>query len=135
MDAYDAAIRYAAELGADHGRNAAGWYVQDTIGGRSSGDPVRAARYILRGIDGGDSAVTDGFPFANLSGEWADRLTGADLVQDALHAATTGPDAADDDPPADAAESWLSDVCHAYEAAFSAAVSAEIERAARAILA
>jgi hypothetical protein len=92
--AYDAALAYAAARGAGDGANAAGWYVQDTIGGRVSGDPTKAARYILRGIDDGDSAVTDGFPFADLSGQWADSLTGPQLVNDAW--ASAGVNSIDD---------------------------------------
>ena len=132
---YDAAVEYARKRGADDGRNAAGWYIQDTIGGRVAGDPVKAAAYILRGIDDGDSAVTDGFPYADLSGEWADTLTGPQLVDDALSAAGV---AVDDETTGDASAErmdWFTDVCDAYETAFSDACTAAIETAAREILA
>ena len=132
--AYDAAIKYAQDRGAADGRNAAEWYVQDTIGGRVSGDPVKAARYLLRGIEDGDSAVTDGFPFADLSGEWADSLTGPQLVESAIVNA--------DDWTMSRAD-WIgywaerdvsADICDAYEMAFSSAVEDAIASAARAIL-
>lgn len=134
MDAFDRAIDYATKRGEEDGRNAAGWYVQDTIGGRASGDPVKAARYILRGIDNGDSAVTDGFPFADLSGEWADTLTGPQLVEDAI---------VNVDDWTMTREAWVAywaarepftPICDAYEVAFSTAAQDEIERAALAIL-
>lgn len=127
---YSAAIEYARKVGHDAGENAAAWYVQDTIGGRVSGDPVKAARYILRGIDDGDSAVTDGFPFADLSGEWADTLTGPQLFDDALRAAGVY----DQDSGRDVSDG-MTDICDAYEMAFSEAAEAAIAAAARAILA
>lgn len=125
MDKYAKAIEYAKANGAADGAGAAGWYVQDTIGGRVSGDPAKAARYLLRGIENGDSAITDGFPFADLSGEWADSLTGPELVVAALGADDETPEYSD----------WFSDICDAYEIAYSDAVANEIERSARYILA
>ena len=137
MDAYDQAIAYAAKRGAQDGANAAGWYLQDTLGGRVTGDPVKAARYILRGIEDGDSAVTDGFPFADLSGEWADTLTGPELVHDALWAVLP---ASDDPSQDDATEDAFyadvfTDVCDAYENAYNTAAQDAIAQYARDILA
>jgi hypothetical protein len=123
-DPYDAAIRYAQDRGAQDGRNAAEWYVQD------AGINTRGGAHdVLAGIESGDPAVLDTFPFADLSGEWADTLTGPMLVRDAAAAAhgATGHYPHTDE--------WFSDICDAYETAFSDAVSAEIERAARAVLA
>lgn len=123
--AYDAAIKYAADLGSEHGRNAASWYVQDV----TRDDPARVAGKLLRGIEDGDPAVLDGFSFADLSGEWADSLTGPQLVSDAW--ASAGHDPAVN---VDIAEGY-SDICDAYETAFSSAVEDAIASAARAILA
>jgi hypothetical protein len=134
-DPYDAAIRYATDLGAYHGRSAAGWYIQDTIGGRVSGDPVKAAEYILRGIEDGDSAVTDGFPFADLSGEWADSLTGPSLVIESLNAAGVAHGEPDTTDLGDPMLAWDDDICGAYETAFDQAAESAIETAARDILA
>lgn len=125
-DAYDKAIAYAAERGKRDGNNAASWYFD----GNTTHDAyVRA----LSGIADGDPAVLDTFPFADLSGEWADTLTGPELVHDALwHVAPESP-APDQDDAIVAA--FYSDnftaICDAYELAFTDAVSAEIERAAR----
>ena len=123
--AYDAAIAYAADRGAQDGRNAAEWWLQDTIGGRVRPRVDRmAAGAILRGLADGDPAVLDILPYADLSGEWADTLTGPQLVAAALDAGEGGD-----------YMGWYSDVCDAYEAAFSEAVEAEVSRAARAVLA
>lgn len=131
--AYDAAIDYARKLGAEHGRNAAEWWLQDTFGGRVSPRVERmAAGPILRGIEDGDPAILDTFPAPDLSGEWADTLTGPQLLADAFADA-------DPDHPADEAMFWhadaFTDLCDAYESAFSDAVTDAIETAARAVLA
>jgi hypothetical protein len=134
-DPYTAAVEYARKRGAADGANAAGWYVQETIGGRVTGDPVAAARYILRGIEDGDSAVTDGFPFADLSGEWADSLTGTALYDAAIVNADDWTMTRPDWVAYWAGHDAFSDVCDAYSDAFSSAAEDAIASAARAILA
>jgi hypothetical protein len=135
--AFERAIAYATATGAQDGRSAAGWYAQDTYGGRVTRGAREAATAVLRGIADGDPAVLDGLPAPDLSGEWADTLTGPALVADALAAAgltridvpaadLTG----DPDATIAAAADWFTDVCDAYESAFSDAVTAEIERTA-----
>ena len=126
--AYDAAIKYAAKRGRQDGTNAAGWYTMDTIGGRVSRaeDAQRGARAIIAGIEDGDPAVLDTFPAPDLSGERAD--SSSDLTRDAWAAAGIAPE--DQDGYEDA-----TDICDAYETAFSDAVSDEIARAAREVLA
>lgn len=122
--AYDAAIAYATERGRAAGVDAAGWYTQDAFGGRVTRGNEAAARRILRGIEDGDPAVVDGFPSADLSGEWADTLTGPELVSESLEAAAIETDG-------DEATDWFTEICDAYEAAFSTAAEDEITRAAR----
>jgi hypothetical protein len=133
--AYDRAITYATDRGARDGRNAAEWYVQGTLAERVR-DPRLTAAIILRGVEDGDPAVLDTFPYADLSGEWADTLTGPQLVEDAIV------NADDWSMQRDAWRAyWASmltadqDICDAYEEAYAAAAAAEIERAVRAILA
>jgi len=128
--AYDAALTYATERGRQDGTNAAGWYTMDTIGGRVSRaeDAQRGARAIIAGIEDGDPAVLDTFPAPDLSGERADSLTSSDLTRDAWAAAGIAPE--DQDGYEDA-----TDICDAYETAFSDAVENEIARAAREVLA
>src|SRR5690349_11916464 len=110
--AYDRAIAYAQERGREDGENAAAWYVQDVLTNRVR-DTAITARMVLRGIENGDPAVLDTFPVADLSGEWADTLTGPQLVADAVLDAVV-------DIAQDAGESddWFSDICDAYETAF-----------------
>ena len=142
-DSYDAAITYAADLGAEHGRNAAEWYLQDVF------QPVHAdampaqARRILRGIDDGDPAIQDTFPFPDLSGQWADSLTGPQLVADALTAAGLVHDGDAYSRPYGHApgacpvcDSWDApgDIADAYETAFRDAVESAIADACRAVL-
>lgn len=127
--AYDAAIDYARKLGAEHGRNAAGWWLQDELSPavRPISRPVGRARRILAGIEDGDPAILDTFPAPDLSGEWADTLTGPELFEGALRAAG--------DDTLRAGMTVYGDVCDAYESAFSDAVTDAIETAARAVLA
>lgn len=120
--AYDRAIAYAADLGATDGRAAAGWYFD----GNTSPDAYTA---VLAGIEDGDPAVLDTFPSADLSGQWADSLTGPALVRDALQSA--GIDLDSDDAVTDDSVAWDNDICDAYESAFSTAVEDEIGRVAR----
>jgi hypothetical protein len=135
-DPYDRAIQYARERGARDGANAAGWYIQDTIGGRAR-DPRNAARAILAGIENGDAAILDGFPTADLSGEWADTLTGLDLVTAAAEHA--GLSSETEDEAAFEAfhafyESAFVDICDAYAVVFDEASTDAIETAARDML-
>ncbi|MFG2043952.1 DUF4314 domain-containing protein [Dactylosporangium sp. NPDC048998] len=56
-------------VGAADGADAAEWWVQDTLGGRASGDTAATARRILTGIDDGDPAILDTLPGTNAG--WA----------------------------------------------------------------
>jgi hypothetical protein len=67
----DPFVAKAREIGAQHGRNAASW-VEVSDGG--------TARRILQGIEEGDPEILDGLPSADLSGQWADGFTVAQLV-------------------------------------------------------
>jgi len=108
----DTAISYAAETGRQNGIAAASWYDVNE----------ENAAAILQGIEDGDSAVLDTFPFADLSGQWADSLSGLEIVRDAWESA--------DVPPDDREEDSFTDVCDAYDIAFSDAVTDEIARRA-----
>ncbi|MEV6931379.1 hypothetical protein AB0M46_43745 [Dactylosporangium sp. NPDC051485] len=52
-------------IGVTDGADAADWWIQDTIGGRTTGDPRPAARRVLAGITDGDPAVLDTLPGTN----------------------------------------------------------------------
>lgn len=72
------------EAGQRAGRNAADWWAQDTVGGRATGDTAGQARAVLAGIDDGDPAVLDALPVCDLSGQWANTPTEADLYAHAV---------------------------------------------------
>src|SRR5437764_13727870 len=67
------------QAGQHAGTGAADWWAQDTVGGRATGDTAGRARAVLAGIDDGDPAVLDALPACDLSGQWADTPTEADL--------------------------------------------------------
>lgn len=113
----EAALAYAATRGARAGKAAASWY--------EVGSETRA-RAVLAGIEDGDTAILDTFPTSDLSGQWADMMTGPGLMEEALEEAyisETDPLHLDDD--------LFDDLCDAYETAFTFAVESAIERMAR----
>src|SRR6266536_5887154 len=67
------------QAGQDAGVGAADWWAQDTVGGRATGDTATTAGALLAGIDDGDPAILDALPVCDLSGQWADAPTEADL--------------------------------------------------------
>ncbi len=84
-----AALRQA---GQHAGAGAADWWAQDTVGGRATGNTAATARAVLAGIDDGDPAVLDALPACDLSGQWADTPTEADLYA-SLYTESAPPDA------------------------------------------
>lgn len=112
-DTFESALDYARRLGAEHGESAASWVDLDE---------TSAAR-IARGIADGDPEILDSLPCADLSGQWADTLTGPQLVLEALEHAESGVIDVDDPRLAD----WFTDICDAYESAFGDAVVASLE--------
>jgi len=125
---YAAAVAYAADRGRSDGLAAASWYELP--------DGSHALRRIIDGIESGDPIVLDTFPSPDLSGQWADSLTGPALVCEALQAA----DAPHDGMPYGHApgacatcDAWdaTGDICDAYETAYSDAVESDIGRRAR----
>lgn len=116
---YSAALDYARDLGAQHGKSAASWVeIPDE----------RTARLILAGMEDCDSAILDTLPSADLSGQWAGMLSGPALVSDALSEAGMDDDA---DAWPDAYSDWFTDICDAYELAFDNAAEDEVSRRAR----
>lgn len=126
---YDKAEKYAARLGAEHGRNAAEWYIQDAFGGRVTRGAKESAERIAKGIEEGDCMVLDSLPRPDLSGQWADDMTGPDLVDDAI--AETGVDSERHERIYRAmSENGFTDICDAYENAFNEACEHAIAKAA-----
>lgn len=120
------AIEFARSLGAEHGKAAATWV--------TDGNTTEAtARPLLKGLDVADQEVWDALPTPDLSGEWADSMTGPELVTEALDEA--GAIAAlSESEYGDLHADLFSDICDAYEAAFSEAVQDEVTRACKHIL-
>lgn len=110
----------AAQLGREAGKNAASWWEQDAIGGRSS-NAQECAELTLKMLDDGDPAIYDSLPSPNLSGEWADDPTPQSLMAEL--------DCEDCEPEVE------SDLCDAWSDAASEAVVWEIERLCREFLA
>jgi hypothetical protein len=79
----DKAVKEAESLGKYHGENAAQWAAQDSWGGRvaSIRQSEENARAFLKGIEEGDPMIMDSYASPNLSGEWADSMTEADLLK------------------------------------------------------
>ena len=107
---------YAYELGREHGANAASWV---------SIDDETSARRMLDGLQDGDPELLDALPYPDLSGQWADSLTGPTLVLDAMPSHVYS-----DDERADA----FTDICDAYELGFSDASTEAIETRAHQML-
>jgi hypothetical protein len=103
----------AKGLGREHGKNAAAWWIQDTLTNNYR-DPAGHARTILQGIEDGDPAVLDTLPWSDLSGEWADGNTAADVYRELGIDWTKDPDM------------YLIDL---YESTFADAMLLEVTRA------
>jgi hypothetical protein len=104
---HDASVSKARDLGAEHGTSAASWVTD----GNTTAHTYRA---LLTGITTGDPAVLDTLPAADLSGQWADGYSSADLERDAGTCMDCASDAYD-----------------AYTEAFDQAVEADVERTCR----
>lgn len=114
----DAALAAATQAGETAGRNAADWFYQDTLGGRTTGDRTDVARRLLAGINDGDPEILDALPYADLSGQWADSPTVASVAADALSDAGIDLDGVHED-----ARGWIEgELVAAYEFAFNSAV-------------
>jgi hypothetical protein len=121
MTTYDLVTAYAAWLGREHGRYAAGRYAEDAINGDAS-----SASVVLSGLENRSPAIMEALPSPDLSGRGLYALTGQQLFEEALDTS----DVASDDPLADDAELYDA-VLRAYEAAFNDAVEGTIGRLAR----
>jgi len=78
------------QAGQRAGAGAADWWAQDSVGGRATGNTAATARAVLAGIDDGDPAILNALPVCDLSGQWADSPTEADLYTDAAPADAPG---------------------------------------------
>jgi hypothetical protein len=123
-NAIETSIRRAEKLGKRHGRNAAEWITQDAWGGRCTRGSVDNARAFLAGYDDGDPLVMDAYRAPDLSGEFADDMTEARLMDHCFD---------DEADYADAADAH-DDICLAYTDAASEAFWDELQRSAAAVI-
>jgi hypothetical protein len=122
-DRIDAAAGLLSTLADEHGQSAASWFGQDVMGGLSPGDASVPARRILAGIEDGDPEILDNLPRADLSGQWADGTSVADLLEHV--------DLAGIDPASDLAQ----DLASTYEDAFNTSVEAAVADICRSVIA
>lgn len=113
---YDQAVETAAEIGREHGMNAASWVELDGPEG---------CQKVLRALEDGDPEVYNWLPAPDLSGQWADEYTPDRLATDVGWLPEDGTHNNYD---------WLSELCNAYETAFSDAVETAIVARCQAII-
>jgi hypothetical protein len=116
-DPIEKAIAYARAEGTQDGLAAASWYFD---GNTTTETHAR----VLKGLEDGDPAVLDTLPSPDLSGEWADVRSGPQLVAEAAEEAGL-------EAYSEIVQDAFSEICDAYETAFSEAAQDEIERLAR----
>jgi len=111
-------LRDAYEEGVDTGRSAAGWYIQDTLGGRASGDTKETARMLRKQMDDGDPALYDSVQLPDLSGEYADGPTPRSLAEEYGIGEDNDPD-----------NIILDDICSEWEEGVNTGFWAEVDEA------
>ena len=106
----------AERAGREAGKNAGAW--------ATDGNTTRATyEKILRGIDECDPEVMNALPCLDLSGQWADGLTDADVLSDIGYC--------DVERMLEREPDRCSDLIGWYRDGYDAAVVAEVERACR----
>ncbi|CAB4139612.1 hypothetical protein UFOVP340_59 [uncultured Caudovirales phage] len=79
----DKCLLVARNLGKEAGANCAEWVAMDTFGGRCTRDHKAKARAVLESIESCDYSHMD-VRLPNLSGEYADEMTPAKLLEDVM---------------------------------------------------
>lgn len=105
----DKCLIVARNLGKEAGANCAEWVAQDTFGGRCTRDHKAKARAVLESIESCDYSHMD-VRLPNLSGEYADEMTPAKLLEDVLWYTD-----ADRGEHTDEVEEALDDICNEWE--------------------
>jgi hypothetical protein len=123
---FEALKSSANNIGLEHGRNAAKWFIQDAFGGRYTGDSKAAARRVLQMLEDGDPAIWDSANVPNLSGEWADSYTESGLLRDCSHGCKVDSDIVDALEPEE-----IDDICREYQDGASWGWSSAVESSAR----
>lgn len=105
----DKCLLVARNLGKEAGANFAHWVAQDTFGGRCTRDHKAKARAVLESIESCDYSHMD-VRLPNLSGEYADEMTPAKLLEDVMWYTD-----AERGEHTDEVEEALEDMCTAWE--------------------
>lgn len=105
----DKCLLVARNLGKEAGANCAEWVAMDTFGGRCTRDHKAKARAVLESIESCDYSHMD-VRLPNLSGEYADEMTPAKLLEDVMWYTD-----ADRGEHTDEVEAALDDICNEWE--------------------
>ena len=105
----DKCLLVARNLGKEAGANCAEWVAMDTFGGRCTRDHKAKARAVLESIESCDYSHMD-VRLPNLSGEYADEMTPAKLLEDVMWYTD-----AERGEHTDEVEAALDDLCNEWE--------------------
>lgn len=106
----DKCLLVARNLGKEAGANCAEWVAMDAFGGRCTRDHKAKARAVLESIESCDYSHMD-VRLPNLSGEYADEMTPAKLLEDVMWYTD-----AERGEHTDEVEAALDDLCNEWEA-------------------
>jgi len=124
----------ARRLGAEDGNGAAGWNEQYNTGGRTSSERAQVwAENVVKMDEDGDPWLYDSVPHLDLSGQWVDGATTADVISTIV--ADTFPARDDLDDLEEDEPETASELVDAYEEAYNDAAYDETVRQARDYLA
>lgn len=88
---------------------------------------MAAAKAVIAGIDDGDPMVIDGFPYCDLSGQWADGLMPREVAEEILDDAGIE---IDDNDDLDASWNLFDELVDLYVQYYDESITDEIGRAA-----
>jgi len=100
----------ARNLGKEAGANCAEWVAMDSFGGRCTRDCKKNARAVLDAIEDGSLLDSYDYNLPNLSGEYADEMTPAKLLEYVMWKTD-----AERGEHTDEVEEALDDICNEWE--------------------
>jgi hypothetical protein len=106
----DKCLLVARNLGKEAGANCAEWSAQDAFGGRCTRDHKANARAVLDAIEEGSLLDSYDYNLPNLSGEYSDEMTPAQLLKDVMYHTD-----AERGEHTDEVEEALDDLCNEWE--------------------
>jgi hypothetical protein len=124
----DKCLVVARNMGKEAGANFAHWVAQDTFGGRVTRNHKENARAVLESIESGDHTHMD-VRLPNLSGEYADEMTPAKLLEDILWHTD-----AERGEHTDEVEEALDDICSEWESGVNEGYEWQLAQLARSTL-